>query len=181
MAGLKEKLQRMWNPPDDEYDYDDEYEYDEAPEEEEPEAPAGNYEEPRRSGTDYGFETFSSRSSWATGRGGGSTGGSGAGNVVDITRSKQRPQVVLFQPVSFGEEAKEIADELLRRHTVVLNLEKTEKDVARRIVDFLSGVAYANNGKIQRVATRTFIVTPYDVDVSGDEIMDELENSGLYF
>lgn len=169
MAGLKEKLQRMWNPPDDEYEYDEYYE-----EEEEPEVPAGNYEEPRRSGTDYGFDTFStSRSSWSSGRGG--------GNVVDINRSKQRPQVVLFQPVSFGEEAKEIADELLRRHTVVLNLEKTEKDVARRIVDFLSGVAYANNGKIQKVATRTFIVTPYDVEISGDEILDELESNGLYF
>ena len=179
MAGFKEKLQRMWNPPDDEYEYEDEYYEDEEQEAQEPEAPAGNYQEPRRSGTDYGFDTFSSRSSWSTGRGGG--GSASSGNVVDITRSKGRPQVVLFQPVSFGEEAKEIADELLRRHTVVLNLEKTEKDVARRIVDFLSGVAYANNGKIQRVATRTFIVTPYDVDVSGDEILDELESSGLYF
>jgi len=168
MAGFREKLQRMWNPPDDEYDYDDNYE-----EEQEPDAPAGNYEEPRRSGTDYGYDSFSPRSSWSTGRGG--------GNVVDINSTKQRPQVVLFQPVSFGEEAKEIADELLRRHTVVLNLEKTEKDVARRIVDFLSGVAYANNGKIQKVATRTFIVTPYDVEVSGDEILDELESSGFYF
>ena len=89
--------------------------------------------------------------------------------------------MVLFRPVSFGEEAKTIADELLRRHTVVLNLEKTEKDVSRRIVDFLSGVAYANNGKIQRVATSTFIITPYDVDISGDEILDELESSGMYF
>ena len=64
---------------------------------------------------------------------------------------------------------------------MLLNLEKTEKDVARRIVDFLSGVAYANNGKIQKVATRTFIVTPYDVEISGDEVLDELESSGLYF
>lgn len=167
MAGLREKLQRMWNPPDDEYEYDDAYE------DEEPEVPAPNYEEPKRSGTDYGFDTFSSRSSWSSGRGGES-------KVVDIT-AKQRPQVVLFQPVSFGEEARDIADELLRRHTVVLNLEKTEKDVSRRIIDFLSGVAYANNGKIQKVATKTYIVTPYDVEVSGDEILDELENSGFYF
>ncbi len=171
MAGFKERLQRMLNPPDDEYEYDDFYEDEEEPADD----PGGNYEEPRRSGTDYGFDSFStsSRSSWSTGRGG--------GNVVELNSPKQRPQVVVFQPVSFGDEAKEIADELLRRHTVVLNLEKTEKEVARRIVDFMSGVAYANNGKIQRVATRTFIVTPYDVDVSGDEILDELESSGLYF
>ena len=72
-------------------------------------------------------------------------------------------------------------DELLKRHTVVLNLEKTEKEVSRRIVDFLSGVAYANNGKIKRVATNTFIITPYNVDLTGDDVLDELENNGLYF
>ena len=69
----------------------------------------------------------------------------------------------------------------MKRHTVVLNLEKTEKDVSRRVVDFLSGVAYANNGKIKRIATNTFIITPYNVDLTGDDVLDELENSGLYF
>ncbi len=63
----------------------------------------------------------------------------------------------------------------------MLNLEKTEKDVSRRIVDFLSGVAYANNGKIKRVATATFVITPYNVDLTGDTVLDELENNGLYF
>ena len=67
-----------------------------------------------------------------------------------------------------------MADELLKRHTVVLNLEKTEKEVSRRIVDFLSGVAYANNGKIKRIATNTFIITPYNVDLTGDDVLDEL-------
>lgn len=172
MAGLKEKLQRMWNPPDDEYEYDDYYEEGEEEEDTQPSG-GGSYGEPRRSSTDYGFDTFSTRSS-------SSWSGRDTGKVVDF-HAKQRPQVVLFRPVSFGEEAKTIADELLRRHTVVLNLEKTEKDVSRRIVDFLSGVAYANNGKIQRVATSTFIITPYDVDISGDEILDELESSGMYF
>ena len=87
----------------------------------------------------------------------------------------------MCKPVSFGDEVRTIADELLRRHTVVLNLEKTEKDVSRRIVDFLSGVAYANNGKIKRVATATFVITPYNVDLTGDTVLDELENNGLYF
>ena len=64
---------------------------------------------------------------------------------------------------------------------MVLNLAKTEKDVSRRIVDFLSGVAYANNGKIKRIATNTFIITPYNVDLTGDDVLDELENNGLYF
>ena len=100
--------------------------------------------------------------------------------VVNIHATAQL-QVVLFKPISFGEETRAVADELLKRHTVVLNLEKTEKEVSRRIVDFLSGVAYANNGKIKRIATNTFIITPYNVDLTGDDVLDELENSGLYF
>ena len=66
-------------------------------------------------------------------------------------------------------------------HTVVLNLENTNKDVSRRIIDFLSGVAYANSGQIKKVATSTFIITPYNVGLTGDDLLDELENSGVYF
>ena len=100
--------------------------------------------------------------------------------MVNIN-AKTQLQVVVCKPVSFGDEVRSIADELLRRHTVVLNLEKTETDVSRRIVDFLSGVAYANNGKIKRIATGTFIITPYTVDLTGDDVLDELESNGLYF
>ena len=63
---------------------------------------------------------------------------------------------------------------------VVLNLESANKDVARRILDFLSGVAYANDGQIKKVANCTFIITPYNVGLMGD-LLDELENNGLYF
>ena len=62
----------------------------------------------------------------------------------------------------------------------VLNLESTNKDIARRLLDFLSGVAYANEGKIKKVAISTYIITPYNVDILGD-LIDELENNGLYF
>lgn len=61
-----------------------------------------------------------------------------------------------------------------------MNLEQTSKDVSRRLIDFLSGVAYANNGQIQRVANSTYIITPYNVDIMGD-LLDELENSGVFF
>ena len=63
---------------------------------------------------------------------------------------------------------------------VVLNLESTNKEVSRRLVDFLSGVAYANNGQIKRVANSTFIITPYNVDIMGD-LLDELENNGAFY
>ena len=54
------------------------------------------------------------------------------------------------------------------------------EEVSRRLVDFLSGVAYANNGQIKRVANSTFIITPYNVDIMGD-LLDELENNGAFY
>ncbi len=98
--------------------------------------------------------------------------------VVNIHATTQL-QVVLVKPERF-DDASSVADHLNDKRTVVLNLESTNKDVARRLVDFLSGVAYANNGQIKRVAASTFIITPYNVDIVGD-LLDELENNGVYF
>ena len=98
--------------------------------------------------------------------------------VVNIHTTTQL-QVVLVKPERF-ENASEIADHLREKRTVVLNLEQTNKDIARRLLDFLSGVAYANEGKIKKVAISTYIITPYNVDILGD-LIDELENNGLYF
>lgn len=98
--------------------------------------------------------------------------------VVNINATAQL-KVVLVKPERF-EDASSIADHLNAKRTVVLNLESASKDIARRLVDFLSGVAYANNGQIKRVANSTFIITPYNVDVMGD-LLDELENNGVFF
>ena len=100
------------------------------------------------------------------------------GKVVNIHATTQL-KVVLVKPERF-EAASEIADHLKEKRTVVINLESTHKDIARRLVDFLSGVAYANEGKIKKVAANTYIITPYSVDIQGD-LIDELENNGLYF
>ena len=97
--------------------------------------------------------------------------------VVNIHATTQL-KVVLVKPERF-ENASEIADHLREKRTVVLNLESTNKDIARRLVDFLSGVAYAGDGKIKKVAANTYIITPYSVDIMGD-LIDELESSGLY-
>ena len=101
-----------------------------------------------------------------------------ANKVVNIHATTQLA-VVLVKPERF-ENTAEIADHLRDKHTVVLNLENTNKDVARRILDFLSGVAYAQDGKIKKVAVSTYLITPYNVDLLGD-LIDELENNGLYF
>jgi cell division inhibitor SepF len=98
--------------------------------------------------------------------------------VVNIHTTAQL-QVVLVKPERF-DDASSIADHLNEKRTVVMNLESTNKDVSRRLVDFLSGVAYANNGQIKRVANSTFIITPYNVDIMGD-LLDELENNGFSF
>ena len=98
--------------------------------------------------------------------------------VVNIHTTTQL-QVVLVKPERF-ENASEIADHLREKRTVVLNLEQTDKNIARRLIDFLSGVAYANEGTIKKVALATYIITPYNVEILGD-LIDELENNGLYF
>ena len=101
------------------------------------------------------------------------------GNKVVNIHATARLQVVLVMPEQY-EAAREIADHLRDKRTVVLNLENTNKDISRRILDFVSGVAYAQDGKIKKVAVSTFIVTPYNVDILGD-LIDELENNGVYF
>lgn len=99
--------------------------------------------------------------------------------VVNINATTKL-KVVLVRPEIF-EDASSIADHLIDRKTVVLNLESTNRDVARRLLIFLSGVAYANNGQIKRIVNNTFIVTPYNVDVMGGDLIDELENNGIFF
>lgn len=98
--------------------------------------------------------------------------------VVNIHATTQL-KVVLVKPSKYDEDATAIADHLLEKRTVVVNMENTDPDTARRLLDFVSGVAYATGGKVKRVAAKTYIATPYSVDLMGD-LIDELENSGLY-
>lgn len=101
------------------------------------------------------------------------------GNKVVNIHATTQLQVILVKPEQF-DDASAIADHLNSKRTVVLNLESASKELSRRLIDFLSGVAYANNGQIKRVANSTFIITPYNVDIMG-ELIDELENNGVYF
>ncbi len=154
MAGIVDKFKRMWDAPEDEYEYD-EYGYaDENDDDYEEEQPVKERERDRDLG---------------------------ARNKVVNINATARLQVAIFKPERFGEETRNIADELMKTHTVVLNLEDTNKDMARRILDFLSGVTYAKRGKIKKVASNTYIIIPSNVDLTGDDLLDELENSGVYF
>lgn len=72
------------------------------------------------------------------------------------------------------DEAKQYGDLLLDRKTVLLNLESTSLEDARRLLDFLSGVVHAVDGKIEKVGKKTFVATPHNVDVTGSaEIIEE--------
>ncbi len=66
----------------------------------------------------------------------------------------------------------QIADQLLSRRTILLNLEDTNKETARRLIDFLHGVSYAIGGKLKKVANCTYVITPSNVDISGDQLKD---------
>ena len=98
--------------------------------------------------------------------------------VVNIHATTQL-QVVLVKPERF-DNVSEIADHLRDKHSVLLNLENTDRNIARRLVDFLSGCAYAVDGKIKKVAASAYLLTPYNVEIVGD-LVEELENNGVYF
>lgn len=104
-------------------------------------------------------------------------------NVVNIGSGKGTPGQaskphVVFQKIDRFEEVGEVADILNEKRIVILNLETCPNDVSQRIIDFLYGVAYANHGDFRKIAGRAYIITPYNVPVSG-ELVDEI--SGAMF
>ena len=178
--GLMDELRRLARPYEDEdEEYDEELEEETTEEEEEEPAPRRSFRrEPREAREPR--ESRESRESARSYRGDSyeSPYRRPADKVVNINTTTQL-QVVLVKPEKF-ENASDIADHLREKRTVVLNLESTNKDIARRLIDFLSGVAYAQEGKIKKISAATYIITPYNVDIIGD-LIDELENNGLYF
>lgn len=149
--GFLDEIKRLARPVD---DYDDEYETDFAPRSGE-KASAGDQPQ------EYSPSVQDRKN-----------------KIVNIHATTQL-QVVVVEPDKF-ENARDIADHLRDKRTVVLNLESTAKDVSRRLLDFLSGVAYAQDGKIKKIAVSTYLITPYNVEIVGD-LIDELENNGQYF
>ena len=99
------------------------------------------------------------------------------GKVVNLNGGQS--QLVYVCPERF-ETAAEIVDHLRGKRAVLINLETTPRDVTRRLVDFLSGAAYALDGKVKKIAANTYVITPPNVVLVGD-LMDELESSGHYF
>ncbi len=157
--GIWDKVRGMVNPPEDDYDYegeDDIFEddYDDV-------APV---QQPTQQ--TLGFNTTSS-----------SRQPSGMGLNSGALELK------VVKPEKYDSStAQKIADHLLNKRSVVLNLESTNKESARRLIDFLSGVAYSIDGYIQRVANNTFVIVPSNVDVSGEQLQEarKQDDTDLY-
>lgn len=167
--GFMDEIRKLTHPyADGEDDYDD---YDDDDYDDEPVAspatPAPRRSFPRNAGPVD-----------ATPRASAATSAVPGGRVVNLSNSSQL-QVILVKPDKF-DQVSDIADHLRDKKAVVLNLENTNKDVARRLVDFLSGCAYALDGNIKKVAISTYLVTPYNVNVV-DNLMEELEANGMYY
>ena len=77
-------------------------------------------------------------------------------------------EMKVVKPERF-DEVRTIGEHLLARRTVVLNLEDTNKETTKRIIDFLCGVVFAIDGQVKKVANATYVVTPKNVDVSGEQ------------
>lgn len=91
------------------------------------------------------------------------------GSGYDIMGGGSAIELKVVKPQLF-EDSAQVADHLLSKRTVVLNLEDTNKEAARRILDFLTGVAYSIGGNIKKVANSAYVVTPSNVDVSEGQI-----------
>ena len=158
MAGFMGKFKSMLKQPDEDMDYEEYYSSEEEEQDShdtEP-APADDYDAIEETPAETGD------------------------NVISFHDST-KVQFVLVEPETFDKDVTAMADEFIKRNTVILNMEQTNKDVGKRIIDFLSGVAYAHNGKISRVAEDTYIVMPSNVKLSGEDVMDEVESDNIYF
>lgn len=97
--------------------------------------------------------------------------------VVPMRTGRSAMEVCVIKPTSV-EESREVTDTLLSGRSVVLNLEGLHVEIAQRIVDFTSGSCYAINGNLQKISNYIFIITPENVDISGD-FQDILSSGGF--
>lgn len=100
-------------------------------------------------------------------------------NVVNLTKIESSvSKVILYEPKSYN-EVQEIADNLLNKRSVVINLQQVDRTQAKRIVDFLSGTVYAVKGDIQKLGVSTFLCTPENVEVTGEISVETYDEDGL--
>lgn len=156
--GIVDNIKKRMGGAEDAYDdaYNDDGYYAES---------FGSYEEPEDIDTSSTISGgMNASTNVSTGAGTGLSGiGMGSGISLSGTAGSALEMKVV-KPESFDSVA-QIADHLLSRRTIVLNLESTNKETARRLIDFLSGVAYSIDGSLKKIATNAYVITPNNVDV----------------
>lgn len=154
--GIVDNIKKRMGGAEDAYDdaYNDDGYYSES---------FGSYEEPEEMDT-AAAGNMNAGANVSTGAGTG-LGGIGMGGGISLSGTAGSAlEMKVVKPESFDSVA-QIADHLLSRRTVVLNLESTNKETARRLIDFLSGVAYSIDGSLKKIATNAYVITPNNVDV----------------
>ena len=156
--GFMDELKKLARPyAEDDDDFDEEFDVEERPRASR--ASTAARPAPRSSAYDEVLEDLNGRSSTPASAPASTTRRSTTDSKVVNIHTTTQMQVVLVKPDRF-DNVSEIAEHLRSKHAVVLNLEATNKDIARRLVDFLSGCAYALDGKIKKIAISTYIITP---------------------
>jgi len=87
----------------------------------------------------------------------------------------QQVKMVISQPTTF-EQSEEICNYLKERKSVIVNLEYVNKDVARRIVDFISGAVHALDGHIQKISNSIFLIAPTNYEIANEMAREEIRN-----
>ena len=107
------------------------------------------------------------------------SGGRSRPRAIEAVPSPATAQVHLVLPRSFN-DAQQIADKFKQGVPVIVNLQNADQELSKRLVDFASGLTYALNGSMQRVADRVFMLTPHNVQVSAEERARVLESGGFF-
>ncbi|UOQ85502.1 cell division protein SepF [Gracilibacillus salinarum] len=97
-------------------------------------------------------------------------------NVVSLSSVQKNTKMVLCEPRTYN-EVQDIADHIVNRRSVVINLQRVDNQQARQIIDFMSGTVYAVSGQIKKLGSQTFLCTPENIEISGSitEIMEEVD------
>ena len=94
--------------------------------------------------------------------------------VVNLPQAQQI-RMVISQPTTF-DQAEDICDLLKDKQSVIVNLEYVNKDVARRIIDVVSGAVHALDGHIQKVSNSIFLIAPYNYEITNEMAREEIKN-----
>ena len=97
------------------------------------------------------------------------------GKIVPLNAQGQMVKMVISQPTTF-EQSEEICTLLKEKKSVIVNLEYVNKDVARRIVDFISGGVYALDGHIQKISNSIFLIAPMNYEITNEMAREEIKS-----